>query len=156
MFQEVRIKINGLFYLLISGIYWAYNPLILTIPREVTRAIRYSGFSGSVQWVLLEISWKPLILTSGPGTSRHQALQDRSAADGWRNVAGSTREIQRRNSSGFPQPGKKGCDLLMHFSVLTLKKKASFFLFEMHMILLEYNFLFGKNTNMINKNWGLQ
>ena len=29
MSQEVRI--NGLFHLLINGIYWGYNPLILTI-----------------------------------------------------------------------------------------------------------------------------
>ena len=138
------VRINGLFYLLINGICWGYNPLILTIhqrlngtlpthpPKEVfLELLDTQVFSGSVQWVLLEISWKPLILTSGPGTSQHQALQDRSAADGWRNVAGSTREIQRRNSSGFPQPGERGVTLLMHFSVVTLKKKGQFFLFEM-------------------------
>ena len=48
-----------------------------------------------------------------------------------------------RSKGGIPpdfrQPGKKGCDLLMHFSVVTLKKKRPvFFLFEMiFLILLE-------------------
>ncbi len=27
---ELRININGLFHLFINGIYWGYNPLILT------------------------------------------------------------------------------------------------------------------------------
>ena len=40
-----------------------------------------------------------------------EALQNRSAADGWRNVAGSTREIQRR-FLGISAAWGKGCDFV--------------------------------------------
>ena len=34
------VRINGLFHLLINGVYWGYNPLILTIDPNFQRDIQ--------------------------------------------------------------------------------------------------------------------
>ena len=34
------VRVNGLFHLLINGVYWGYNPLILTIDPNFQRDIQ--------------------------------------------------------------------------------------------------------------------
>ena len=54
MSQEVsKWLVNGLFHLLINGVYWGYNPLILTFDPNFQRDIQadvpfLEGFEASV------------------------------------------------------------------------------------------------------------
>ena len=111
-----------------------YNPLILTIDPNFrpyvsrnygnkSQPFLFGGFQDDIcsnSWAMF-VSWK---LTFHLPTCR-EALQNRSAADGWRNVAGSTREIQRRHNRISAAWGK-GVDLLMLLSVDPPPKKAFF------------------------------
>ena len=53
----------------VENIHQKLNGTLPTTPKQVARAIRYSGL-GSVQWVLLEISWKKNKCDVGSRSSR--------------------------------------------------------------------------------------